>query len=152
MGGLTYGAVEAGSVGFGRPRVVVAFVLAIVGIAAFVRQPGSRPASDGPAAAVRNRTLRSSAVIGFAFMVGYYGLPFVFSLYFQQERGLSPLATGRLFLPMMLIGAALTPFSARLVERLGHRLPITAGLLLMAAGLGMLGVCRRPRRFGCCLC
>ena len=44
-------------------------------------------------------------MIGFAFMVGYYGLPFVFSLYFQQQRGLSALATGALFLPMMLVGA-----------------------------------------------
>ena len=32
-----------------------------------------------------------ASCIGFAFMVGYYGLPFVFSLYFQSERGLSSL-------------------------------------------------------------
>lgn len=139
MGGLTYGAVQAGSVGFGRPSVVVAFVLAIIGIAAFVVSQARGRHPMIPHQLVRNRTLRPSAFIGFAFMVGYYGLPFVFTLYFQQERGLSPLATGALFLPMMLIGAALTPFSARLVERLGHRLPITAGLLLMAAGLGILG-------------
>lgn len=36
---------------------------------------------------------------------------------------------------MMLIGAALTPLSARLVERVGHRPPIAGGLLIMAAGL-----------------
>ena len=52
---------------------------------------------------------RSPTVVGFAFVVGYYGLPFVMSLYLQQVRGLSPLATGVVFLPMMLIGAALTP-------------------------------------------
>jgi DHA2 family methylenomycin A resistance protein-like MFS transporter len=58
-------------------------------------------------------------VVGFAFIVGYYGLPFVMSLYLQQLRGLSPVATGLAFLPMMLVGAVLTPFSARLAERLG---------------------------------
>ena len=63
--------------------------------------------------AVRLVTDGGTTVIGFAFMVGYYGLPFVFSLYFQQLRGLSALATGALFLPMMLIGAALTPLWQR---------------------------------------
>jgi MFS family permease len=36
---------------------------------------------------------------------------------------------------MMLIGAALTPFSARLAEKLGARLLIIAGLVLITAGL-----------------
>jgi DHA2 family methylenomycin A resistance protein-like MFS transporter len=73
-------------------------------------------------------------------MVGYYGLPFVFSLYLQGVRGLSPLGTGVAFLPMMLLGLALTPFSARIVERFGARLPIFLGLLTMALGLATLAI------------
>jgi MFS family permease len=73
--------------------------------------------------------------VGFAFVVGYYGLPFVESLFLQQIRHLSPLATGAVFLPMMLIGAALTPFSSRLTERVGVRTMVTGGLLAMATGL-----------------
>jgi hypothetical protein len=34
------------------------------------------------------------------------------SLYLQQLRGLSPLAIGAAFVPMMLVGAVVTPFSA----------------------------------------
>jgi MFS family permease len=79
-------------------------------------------------------------VTGFAFIVGYYGLPFVMSLYLQQLRGLSALAAGAAFVPMMLIGAALTPFSARLAEKLGARLLIIAGLVLMTAGLVTIAV------------
>jgi len=73
-------------------------------------------------------------------VIGYYGLPFVMSLYLQQLRGLSPLGTGAAFLPMMLIGAALTPFSTRIAEQLGPRALITAGLASMAAGLVILAV------------
>src|ERR671933_265122 len=36
MGGLTYGAIEAGKAGFGRRNVLIAFGLALVGILAFV--------------------------------------------------------------------------------------------------------------------
>ena len=41
---------------------------------------------------------------------------------------------------MMLTGAALTPFSARITERLGARALITSGLLLMATGLAIIAV------------
>jgi EmrB/QacA subfamily drug resistance transporter len=140
MGGLTYGAVQAGSVGFTHSPVVAAFTLAVVSVAGFAvsQRRGRHPMV--PRHLVANRTLRSSALIGFAFMAAYYGLPFLFTLYCQQQRGLSPLATGALFLPMMLTGAALTPLSARLVERVGHRIPIAGGLLLMAAGSLALAV------------
>ncbi len=73
----------------------------------------------------RSRTVSVAVAVGFAFIVGYYGLPFVMSLYLQQLRGLSALATGVAFLPMMLIGAVLTPFSARIAERVGARLLIS---------------------------
>jgi DHA2 family methylenomycin A resistance protein-like MFS transporter len=79
-------------------------------------------------------------VIGFAFMVGYYGLPFVMSLYLQQLRGLSALGAGVTFVPMMVVGGALNPFTARLSERLGARSLIACGLLSMAAGLVVIGL------------
>jgi sugar phosphate permease len=41
---------------------------------------------------------------------------------------------------MMLVGAALTPFSARLAERLGARILIGGGLVVMTAGLMLLAV------------
>jgi MFS family permease len=86
----------------------------------------------------RSRTVVVSVAVGFAFIVGYYGLPFVMSLYLQQFRGLSPLGAGAAFLPMMLIGAALTPFSARFAEQLGAKVLVTAGLVSMTAGLVIL--------------
>ena len=42
----------------------------------------------------RSRNVSVAVAVGFAFMVGFYGLPFLMSLYLQQLRGLSPLATG----------------------------------------------------------
>src|SRR5436190_20384552 len=73
-------------------------------------------------------------------MIGYYGLPFVISLFLQQHRALTALQTGVVFLPMMLIGLVLPPFSARLGERLGRKTLIVAGLLLMTAGLAATGL------------
>lgn len=140
MAALTYGAIEAGEAGLAAPRVIAAFALAAIGVAAFIlgQRRGAHPMA--PLELFGSRTLRIALGTGFAFMVGYYGLPFLFSLYLQGTRGLSSFGTGVVFMPMMLIGLALTPFSARVVERFGARPPIFLGLLSMTVGLGVLAV------------
>jgi MFS transporter, DHA2 family, methylenomycin A resistance protein len=140
MGGLTYGAIEAGADGFTAPRVLAAFTVAVLALTAFLAAQARGAHPMVPLELFRHRNLSVAVAVGFAFIVGYYGLPFVMSLYLQQLRGLSPVATGIAFLPMMLVGAILTPFSARLAERLGARLLITVGLVLMTAGLTILAV------------
>ena len=116
LGGLTYGVIEAGAAGLATPRVLAAFAVAVAALAVFgaVQARGAHPMM--PLDLFRSRTVIIANVTGFAFIVGYYGLPFLMSLYLQQVRGLSALAAGAAFVPMMLIGAALTPFSARLAR------------------------------------
>jgi MFS transporter, DHA2 family, methylenomycin A resistance protein len=140
MGGLTYGAIEAGAARITSPRVLSAFAVAVVALAAFVllQARGEHPML--PLSLFRSRTVSVSVVIGFAFMVGYYGLPFVMSLYLQQLRGLSALGAGVTFVPMMVVGGALNPFTARLAERFGARTLIVCGLLSMTAGLVVIGL------------
>lgn len=140
MAGLTYTAIEAGDGGLTQPRVLNALVITVVALGVFVitQVRGRHPMV--PSELFANRTAVIVFATGFAFMVGYYGLPFVFSLYLQQQRGLSAFGTGMVFLPMMFIGAALTPFSARISEKLGRKVVIVAGLALMTLGLAVLGV------------
>ena len=140
MAALTYGAIEAGASGTGQLRVAVPLVLAVIAALVFVLSQARGRHPMVPPVLYRNSTLRIAALVGFAFMVAFWGLPFVFTLYLQQERGLSPLATGAVFLPMMIVGGALTPLSARLVERIGYRAPIVCGLLVLAIGLLVLGM------------
>ncbi|RKR30550.1 MFS transporter [Arthrobacter oryzae] len=140
MGALTYGAIEAGAAGITAPLTLIAFAAAGVAGAGFVIAERRGPHPMVPLPLLRDRTMAVSIGIGFSYMVGYFGLPFVMSLYAQQERGLSPVETGALFVPMMLGGAILTPFIARLSERLGARTLIIGGLTLMAAGLTVIAL------------
>ncbi|MFD7504293.1 MFS transporter [Streptomyces sp. NPDC059850] len=134
MGGLTFGAIEAGEAGFTAPQVLGALGLAVLSSAAFVTAQAKGTHPMVPLELFRATTVVIATGIGFAFMVGFYGLPFLFSLSFQQQHGLSALAAGIAFLPMMLLSACLTPFAARIAERTGPRVPIIAGLALMTAG------------------
>jgi MFS family permease len=57
------------------------------------------------------------------------------SFAFQQQRGASALATAIAFLPMPLTYLASIPLVNVLAHWRGPRLPMTAGLVLMAAGM-----------------
>ncbi|TSD97397.1 MFS transporter [Skermania sp. ID1734] len=140
MGGLTYGAIEAGSRGFTDSAVIAAFVVAVVSMIAFIRSQHLVAHPMLPLEMFRSRTVTIVTATGFAFMVGYFGLPFVVSLFLQQHRGLDALHTGVVFLPMMLVGLLLTPFSARISEHFGRRTVIATGLTLMTAGLAAVGL------------
>jgi DHA2 family methylenomycin A resistance protein-like MFS transporter len=140
MTGLTFGVIDAGEAGFAAPQVVIAIAIAVLAAFAFlvIQRRARHPMV--PPDLFRSRNAGISVLIGFAFMVGYYGLPFVMSLTLQQHRGLTALGTGLVFLPMMLAGLVLTPFTPRIGERLGRKTLIVAGLLAMATGLVLLAL------------
>ena len=142
MGGLTFGAIEGGARGFTDPTVIAAFAVAILALAGFLIRQARAAHPMMPLDLFHSRTFRAVVIIGFAFVFCYFGLPFFMSLYLQQIRGLSAVATGIVFLPMMIVGAALNLFSARFVERFGRRQVITTGLLLMVAGFA--GIAAAP--------
>ena len=140
MGGLTFGAIEVGERGFASPLVLTAFGLAGLSFVLFLARQRRAPNPIVPLELFRSRNISVAMFVGFAFVVGYYGLPFVMSLYLQQLYGLSAFETGLVFVPMMLIGGVLTPFSARIAERFGARRVVATGLVLMAGGLALLAI------------
>lgn len=137
MGGLVYAVIEGGHSGI-TPPVVVALALCFVGTLGVGLSTALLAHPLLPRQLFASRSFRIAQVTGFAFMVGHYGLLFVMSLDLQQNRDLSPGAAGLVFVPMLMIGVALTPLAASGVERYGARALTTCGLLVMAVGLLLL--------------
>ena len=108
-----------------------ALLLAIfLGIEARVRAPLM------PLGLVRLRNVATANVVGVLWAAAMFAWFFISALYMQLVLGYSALQVGLGFLPANLIMAAFSlGISARLVMRFGLRLPLTAGLLLAAAGL-----------------
>lgn len=140
LGGLTYGIIEGGSVGYGAPEVLIAFGIAIIGAVVFLvaQARGRHPMM--PLDLFRSSTVSTGLGIAFITMAAFYGVVFVQSLYFQEQRGVSALITGLLFLPMTGLVALLNPFVARAMERFGKIVVTITGMVMMAAGLIALAV------------
>lgn len=140
MCGLTYGVIEAGADGFGTPRVLLALGVAVLALVVFLASQARGKHPMVPLDMFRSRGVVIPLLGGFAFTVGFYGLVFLLSLYFQELRGLSSLGTGLAFLPMTIVTAFMNLVAARIAEKFGARVPIAFGLFLMAVGMVVLCV------------
>jgi len=140
LGGLTFGIIEGGSVGYGSPQVLAAFALAVIGAVVFLHTQARGPHPMMPLDLFRSGTVSAGLGIAFVTMAAFYGIVFVQSLYFQEQRGATALVTGLLFLPMTGLVALLNPFVARAMERLGRIVTTIGGMLMMAVGLIALAV------------
>ncbi|MEV0150678.1 MULTISPECIES: MFS transporter [unclassified Nonomuraea] len=135
LGALTYGVIEGGDQGFGRPLVVVSLLVAVAAAGAFLAAQARGAHPMLPLPLFRSRVVAVSLVVGFMLNAAYYGGVFVFSLYLQQERGQSALHAGLMFIPMTALVAVVNLASARLAGRFGPRVPMVAGQLVGTAGL-----------------
>src|SRR5262249_52288605 len=85
---LTYGLIEGGAAGFGARRVLAALAVAVVTLAALLVDQARGTHPMVPLGLFRYRPVAVSVSVGFTFAVGFYGLVFLLSLYFQELRGL----------------------------------------------------------------
>jgi DHA2 family methylenomycin A resistance protein-like MFS transporter len=94
-----------------------------------------------PLTLFRHRMFAVTSLVGLLVNVAFYGLIFVFSLYFQGVNGWSPFLTGLAFLPMMGAVLPVNLIAAHLAERIGAAQTIALGAALSAIGcLALLGI------------
>jgi DHA2 family methylenomycin A resistance protein-like MFS transporter len=141
LGCLAAALIEGGSAGWVHGWVIAGFVAAIVLALLFVMRERRAPQPMLPLPLFRNRMFALTSLIGLLVNVAFYGLIFVFSLYFQQINHWSPLATGLAFVPMMGAVLPVNLIAPRLAERFGAPMTIAVGALLSALGcLALLGI------------
>jgi DHA2 family methylenomycin A resistance protein-like MFS transporter len=94
-----------------------------------------------PLTLFQHRIFAVTSLVGLLVNVAFYGLIFVFSLYFQRVNGRSPFLTGLAFLPMMGAVLPVNLVAAHLAERIGAPQTIALGAALAAIGcLALLGI------------
>lgn len=143
LGTLAGAIIEGGRIGWTNPWVVSAFGGFVVLAMLFLRQERRAHAPMLPLSLFRNRMFALTSLVGLLVNIAFYGLIFVFSLYFQEINGWSSFATGLAFVPMMGAVLPVNLIAPRLAERFGAPAVIGIGALIAAAGcLALLGIDR----------
>jgi MFS transporter, DHA2 family, methylenomycin A resistance protein len=141
LGVLAAAIIEGGRLGWSNIWVVAGFIAFAALAALFVIQERRAHAPMLPLSLFAHRMFALTSLVGLLVNIAVYGLLFVFSLYFQQVNGLSPLATGFAFVPMMAVVFPVNLLAPRLAERFGATAVIATGALISAAGcLALLGI------------
>jgi MFS transporter, DHA2 family, methylenomycin A resistance protein len=141
LGCLAGSIIEGGVLGWGNGFVVAGFLASALLIVWFIAQEMSSSHPMLPLSLFANRLFALTSLVGLLVNIAFYGLIFVFSLYFQRVHGLSPLATGLAFLPLMGMVLPANLVAARIAERIGAPATIAAGAVLSALGcLLLLGI------------
>ncbi|MGI8331182.1 MFS transporter [Actinomadura scrupuli] len=142
LAGVTYALTEAP--GGASPAIVVAAAVAGVAAgAAFVMVERRRSAGRGPQPMLPLGVFASrqfSAVNAVTFVV-YGGMGVMFFLLvldLQVVAGYSPIVAGTALLPVTVLMLLLSARAGGLAQRIGPRVPMTAGLLLAATGMLLL--------------
>ncbi|MFG1995222.1 MFS transporter [Actinoplanes sp. NPDC048988] len=134
---LVYGIIEAPGRGWSDPLVLGALAAAAVLLTTFViwELRIAEPMID--LRLFGHPQFLWASVAGVLVTFGLLGMLFVMPQYLQLVEGHDPFGTGLRLLPLiggLVIGA---PAGERLAARTRYRIPVTAGLLILAAGLAV---------------
>ncbi|HXF99010.1 MAG TPA: MFS transporter [Gaiellaceae bacterium] len=132
---LTYALIEANTYGWGSARILGAFAVAGLALAAFAVLERHQRAPMLPLELFRNRTYTGANLVVLLVALAMFGVFFFVSLYTQNILGYSPVEAGAAFLPMTLLVILIAPIAGRWTDRVGSRWFLTAGMTLVSAQL-----------------
>jgi EmrB/QacA subfamily drug resistance transporter len=138
LAGLTYGLIEAPTRGWSSPAVVACLVAAAVAGPAFLIVEHRRAHPMLPLRLFRSRQFRGANAVTFAVYGALGGALFLLPIELQIVKGYSPLESGVALLPLTLVMLAFSARSGALSARIGPRLQMTVGPLVVGAGLALL--------------
>jgi DHA2 family methylenomycin A resistance protein-like MFS transporter len=131
---LTYGLIEWGHV---APVLIAAsFGIALIAGSAFVMVEARSSQPMMPLSLLRSWDTSATLLIGLLYQLSFYGLLFVFALFFQNTYHFSAITTGLAFLPQTAVGSFLLLFvTGRLMRRMRSSTMIVLSMILAAVGM-----------------
>jgi EmrB/QacA subfamily drug resistance transporter len=135
---LVYGVIEAPSHGWTDPMILAALGVAAVVLASFVVW---EMRSDHPMLNIeffRNPRFTAASISVTLVFFALFGSLFFLTQYLQFVLGYSALEAGVRVAPIALVLIVVSPVAGRLVNRLGNKALVVAGMSVVAVGLWVL--------------
>jgi EmrB/QacA subfamily drug resistance transporter len=136
--GLTYGLIEAPTRGWSSPAVVACLTIAVLAAPAFLLFEHRHAHPMLPLKLFHSRQFSGANAVTFAVYSALGGALFLLPVELQIVKGYSPLESGLALLPLTLVMLALSSWSGALSTRIGPRLQMTVGPIVVGAGLALL--------------
>jgi EmrB/QacA subfamily drug resistance transporter len=132
---LVYGLVSTDTHSWTSSLVLGSLIGSALLLAAFVAVELRAEAPILPFSIFRNRSLTGANIVGLLLGASIFSMFFLLSLYMQQVLGYSALKAGMAYLLVASVIIVAAGASQALVTRIGVRTVLTAGMVLLIAGL-----------------
>ena len=135
LAGITYGLIAASSYGWGSVSVLVPLAAGAILLGLFILVEARESQPMLPLRLFASRQFSAANAVTFVVYAALGGLLFLVPTVLQVVHGYSPLESGTALLPVTVIMLALSARSGRLAARIGPRLQMSVGPLVIAASL-----------------
>ena len=132
LAGITYGLIAASSYGWGSVQVLVPLGLGAVLLGLFILVEAREPQPMLPLGVFKSRQFTAANAVTFIVYAALGGLLFLVPVVLQVAHGYSPLEAGAALLPVTFIMLLLSSRSGALAARIGPRLQMSVGPLVLA--------------------
>lgn len=137
--GVSYGLVEGPSMGFGSAVVLVALLGGVVAAVCFIVQEMRSPEPIVPLSLFTAKQFSATNLVTLIVYAVLGGVFFLLPIELQQVAHYSPMSAGASLLPVTFILLLLSAPSGRLAQRIGPRLQMSLGPIIVAVGVALLG-------------
>ena len=138
LAGITYALIEGPSRGWTDVVVIVCGVAGALALAGFAATEARGTHPMLPLDIFRSRQFTAANAVTFAVYGALGGVFFLLIVFLQSVLGYSPLRAGAASLPITFLMLGLSARSGALSERIGPRLPMTAGPVIMAGAMVLM--------------
>ena len=138
LAGVTYGLTEGPATGWHRPGPLVALMVGLGAAGAFVLVERRAAAPLLPPALFASRQFSVTTAVTFIVYGALGGVLFLLPVVLQVVGHYTPLASGMALLPLTVVMLLLSSTSGRVATRIGPRLQMSVGPVVVGAGLALL--------------
>jgi EmrB/QacA subfamily drug resistance transporter len=137
LAGVVYALTDGPAEGWTSPPILGAGLAGVAALAAFLAWERRTPSPMLPLDIFASRQFSAANAVTFVVYGALASSLFLLPIQLQRVVGYSPLASGVALVPVTVLMLALSARAGRLGARIGPRLPMTLGPLLVAAGFAL---------------
>jgi EmrB/QacA subfamily drug resistance transporter len=137
LAGITYGLIAASADGWGTLPVLLPLAVGVVLLGLFVLVEAKEPEPMLPLSVFASRQFSAANAVTFVVYAALGGLLFLVPTVLQVVHGYKPIWAGTALLPVTFIMLLLSSRSGALAARIGPRLQMSVGPLVIAASLAL---------------